>query len=52
MSDTMRDTPTAMYLGRFRKELIDQGFTPDEAFGLVKQAAALMLEDGGLVVAA
>ena len=47
------DTPpritTAEGLGRFRKELRDQGITDSLADDLVRQAATALLEDGLVV---
>lgn len=45
------DMTTAAALGSFRKELIEHGFTPDEAFAMARDvASAIVREDAGLVV--
>lgn len=41
----MKDLTTAQYLGRFYKELQDEGLTPDEAFTLVRMAGGFLLSD-------
>ncbi|MBN0039379.1 hypothetical protein JN535_04215 [Cellulosimicrobium cellulans] len=43
---------TADVLGKFRKELIEQGFNEDEAFTLARQAAQSIFEHDYLVVKA
>lgn len=46
----MSQQSTAKILGAFHRELISEGFGADEAFELVRRAAADRIPETGLVV--